>query len=318
MTLFWIIMGIIVVAIIYKHQKDKKKQPKEEVQSPIEIPGSSLKSKVKLIHIVGAIIGVILLIYFWYIVVPVFVIVLVWEKTNLEKRKKWQATTCLLIAMVVLSSITFYLNRPPSITILEPEDNIVVYTPKVTIKGLVTPKGAQLEINDLEKKTDDGNFSHFLDLREGKNIVRIKAETWFTKETSLTINRELTEEEIAAKEKAKAEAKARAEEMAEKRRKEAAAEAAKAKAEQEAWEQSKAGQICKAHPEWDKESCEKLANNKIWIGMTYDMLVYRRGKPDSKNVSNYGWGNEYQYCWWDWTPSCFYDKNGDGIIDSYN
>jgi len=57
-------------------------------------------------------------------------------------------------------------------------------------------------------------------------------------------------------------------------------------AEQKAWEASKAGQICKARPEWSKADCERLADNKIWIGMTFDMLKYKRGLPNSSNPSN--------------------------------
>ena len=52
--------------------------------------------------------------------------------------------------------------------------------------------------------------------------------------------------------------------------------------------------------------------------MTYDMLVFKYGKPDSANPSNYGSGNQMQYCWNNYHPSCFYDDNGDGKIDSYN
>lgn len=92
---------------------------------------------------------------------------------------------------------------------------------------------------------------------------------------------------------------------------------AKEETEQKAWEQSKAGKICKDNPEWDKSDCERLANNKIWVGMSLDMLKYKRGLPNVANPSNYGNGNEWQWCWWDYTPSCFYGGD-DGIIESYN
>jgi len=85
-----------------------------------------------------------------------------------------------------------------------------------------------------------------------------------------------------------------------------------------AWQKTKGGKICTNHPEWPKEDCDRLADNKIWIGMTYDMLVATQGKPDSANPSNYGSGNRMQYCWHNYTPSCFYDNNEDGIIDAYN
>lgn len=85
------------------------------------------------------------------------------------------------------------------------------------------------------------------------------------------------------------------------------------------WKQTPAGKLCAKHPAWSQEDCDKLAADKIWIGMTYDMLVYSNGgKPDSANPSNYGNGIRYQYCWDDYTPSCYYDNNNDGVIDAYN
>ncbi|MDB5204410.1 MAG: uncharacterized protein JWP09_438 [Candidatus Taylorbacteria bacterium] len=84
------------------------------------------------------------------------------------------------------------------------------------------------------------------------------------------------------------------------------------------WKSTKAGQLCAKHPDWSKEDCDSLASNKIKLGMTYDMLVYLRGKADHVNPSNYGNGTMYQYCWDDYTPDCFYDKDGDGTVDAYN
>ena len=84
------------------------------------------------------------------------------------------------------------------------------------------------------------------------------------------------------------------------------------------WNNPKAKQICLDNPGWTKNECEKLADGKIWIGMSYEMLKYKRGLPDSANPSNYGGGTEWQWCWLDYTPSCFYDTNNDGNIDSYN
>lgn len=89
-------------------------------------------------------------------------------------------------------------------------------------------------------------------------------------------------------------------------------------AEEKAWNQSKAGKICKENVGWTKEECQDLVDNKVWIGMTYDMLIAQRGKPNSANPSNYGNGTKWQWCWYDYKPSCFYDNNEDGITDSYN
>lgn len=86
---------------------------------------------------------------------------------------------------------------------------------------------------------------------------------------------------------------------------------------QEKFKNSKAGKIQKKHPEWTEEECENLSNNNIWIGMKYEMVVYLRGKPNHINTSNYGSGSEYQACWEDYNPSCFYFGE-DHIINSYN
>jgi hypothetical protein len=85
-----------------------------------------------------------------------------------------------------------------------------------------------------------------------------------------------------------------------------------------AFQKSPAGKLCIAHPTWAKDDCQLLIEKKFWVGMSVEQLVYLFGKPDHKNLSNYGGSNQYQYCWDNYNPSCFYDRNDDGIIDSYN
>ncbi|HRY59906.1 MAG TPA: zinc ribbon domain-containing protein [Patescibacteria group bacterium] len=101
--------------------------------------------------------------------------------------------------------------------------------------------------------------------------------------------------------------------------KEERAEATAQKLADPEWQNSRAGQIWKQHPLWTVEECEGVANGKIWVGMSYDMLVESYGsQPDSINPSNYGSGTQLQWCWRSYSPSCFYDRDGDKIIDSYN
>jgi hypothetical protein len=87
--------------------------------------------------------------------------------------------------------------------------------------------------------------------------------------------------------------------------------------EQAIFDKTPAGTIQKSHPTWSRDDCNKLVNGKIWIGMHIQMVVYLRGLPNNKNVSNYGDGNEYQYCWSNYQTSCFYTKE-DQIVYSYN
>jgi hypothetical protein len=62
---------------------------------------------------------------------------------------------------------------------------------------------------------------------------------------------------------------------------------------------------------------QRVKDREIWIGMPIKIVFYYRGGYNSKNISNYGNGNEYQFCWYDYTPSCFYCSE-DGIVTSYN
>ncbi len=84
------------------------------------------------------------------------------------------------------------------------------------------------------------------------------------------------------------------------------------------WENTtKAGALYKTHDTWSKEDCENVVQNKIWIGMSIDMLKYERGNPTLANPSNYGNGVKWQWCWEGFTPSCFYG-NENGIVTGYN
>ena len=83
-------------------------------------------------------------------------------------------------------------------------------------------------------------------------------------------------------------------------------------------ENKKAAKILDKHPNWSRSDCESLVKKQVWVGMSYDMLKYSRGLPNIANPSDYGSGIQWQWCWTGYTPSCFYDRNDDGIIDSYN
>jgi flagellar basal body-associated protein FliL len=89
------------------------------------------------------------------------------------------------------------------------------------------------------------------------------------------------------------------------------------KANQKKWHNTKAGSIQKKHPNWTAGECEKIANKQVWIGMSYEMLIYERGRPNHINPSDYGNGKQYQCCWDYDTPSCFY-LGEDQIVTSYN
>jgi amino acid transporter len=242
---------------------------------------------------------------FWYIVLPICAIVFVWRKTHLEKRRKWYATITILGIVAIFASIQLYLNRPPTIIITEPQDNITVQESTIEIKGSIIPQNTTLKINGKTVNTDKGNISYSVVLSEGENKIKILGGTWFKKEVNLTIKRELTDAEKEAKIQAEAKAK------------KAKAEAeAKAKAEQEAWERSKAGQICKEYPVWTKVECQNIADEKIWIGMTKDQATESWGKPHEINRTVYSSGVHEQWVMFDsiYTPYLYFEN---GILTSW-
>lgn len=85
------------------------------------------------------------------------------------------------------------------------------------------------------------------------------------------------------------------------------------------WRKTKAGQLCIKYLLWSADECEGVAGQKIWVGMSYEMLVESFGRePDSTKPSDYGNGTRVQWCYHTSPIMCFYDNNSDKIIDSYN
>jgi hypothetical protein len=236
-----------------------------------------------------------------------------WMKSKFEKKRKIIITSVVSGILLLVFVSNMYINRSPSIKILSPEDKTSIQAENILIKGKISPSDSSLTINGIDVKTESGSFDYNFSLNKSKenNQITLMA-TRKNKKTEkvLSITRIFTEDEKLAIEKAKEEAKIKAQ-------KEQEARIAKEKAELEAYNRTPAGMICKAHPEWSKTDCELLANRKIWIGMSYGMLKYLRGLPESANPSNYGSGTHWQWCWHDYTPSCFYGED-DGIITSYN
>ncbi|MDD4333264.1 MAG: hypothetical protein PHT51_04075 [Patescibacteria group bacterium] len=270
------------------------------------------------LKVILLIILVVSTLWLWYITIPLVSLWYIWKKSKINKKKKWIATGIVLLLFFSFCIYKIYSISGEPITIVEPQDNATFQgQDTVVIKGKVNPKfkGISLSVNSLPLTINNGDFFYEAKLEKEKNYFNFVSKySGMVSEKLFTINRTFTDEEKAQIEKQKAESEQKerdALQKAEEKKKQ------QELAEQKKWEQSKAGQICKNHPEWLKEECIRLSENKIWVGMSYDMLVYKRGKPNSATPSNYGSGNQWQWCWWDYTPSCFYGGD-DGIVESYN
>ena len=181
-------------------------------------------------------------------------------------------------------------------------------------------------VNWVDLKSNWGIYSKNISLSLASSDINIKASnSRYETVDQITILRDKTDEEIKTeqeaerikKEKEAQEEKQRLEKEAQ-IKKEEQEEKKKELAEQRAYEKSKAWKICKTHSNWSRGDCELLADNRIWIWMSYEMLIYTHWKPDTANPSNYWIWTQWQWCWHDYSPSCFYDNNDDGLIESYN
>jgi uncharacterized membrane protein YvbJ len=268
----------------------------------------------------GIVILIILSFQFWYITIPGSIIWYIWRKSKFNRKTSIIATAALVIVFAILEGTVAFTNRAPTLTITDPQNNYSIEAQTVSIKGKVNPVQSSLLINDTPVALDNqGSFTYQAQLPdEGNNTITITAANGGKQVSdNLTVSRIFTDAEKAAKAKAAADAEAAQQAEAAANAKAAQDAAAKAAADQAAYEKTPAGRLCTKHPDWMQDECQNVADNKIWIGMLYDMVTTERGLPNHINTSNYGNGNEYQACWYDITPSCFYFKSDD-IITSYN
>lgn len=265
-------------------------------------------------------IQVVLILSIWPIGIPAVVTWYIWKKAKLTKKQKLGWTFLPLILMLLLINSFMELLKTPTIKIFEPFNNSSFQAETTLVKGFVEPNDAELNINDTSVELSNGEFSYLAQLTDEENIFNFDAiNSNGITELKLIINRTFSEEEIAEYQAQKAEKEAKKLAELEERKKAEEEMEAKLEAERKVWERSKAGQLCAKYPSWSDFECEKVADQKYWIGMTYNMLIEsHRSKPNTANPSNYGGKTQWQWCWTYRTPSCFYDDNDDGIIDAYN
>ena len=275
--------------------------------------GGFRKSDIPALKVLGCIAAGIatiwLLFIAWYIPVFAGAMIAIWkglERISVKNKLIASGATVILIAAGI--GFQAYAERVPTITLTSPADNTTLQSGTTTVSGTVSPETSKVLVNGRTVTLENGSFTTQLSMPSEKNEISVVA-TNGSKNTTTTryVSRIFTPEEQAAREL-----------QAEADRQAAAKAEAGRKAEQARYDATRAGQLCKKHPNWSRDDCQNVADRKIWVGMEYKMLLEEIGQPNSKNLSNYGGGSEYQYCWNDRNPSCFYDNNNDGIIDAYN
>ncbi len=306
-------------AVICKHCKSSLSDSKTTDEKVKETQQTDWK---KIGKVVLWIVGISIGLSFWYVAVPALG---AWYLFKKRKNKFSQKINIILISLLSVVCIgvwllSLYADRQPILTIIEPQNETSLQAATISVQGIVEPSSSEVTINNLSVPVDgSGNFTYDVSLPKENNNLNIVAKNGGkTVSETLSVQRIFTPEELVEREQLRVEEETKKQARLEAKQKAQAEADAKAKAELAEYERSKAGQYCKKNPTWTKEECQLVADNRYWVGMTYDMLITLRGKPTSANPSNYGNGTRWQWCWTNRTPSCFYDKNGDNIIDSYN
>jgi len=198
--------------------------------------------------------------------------------------------------------------QPPSIL------SIVLYSAGIIIVILILVQTASQYVKLEEKKVKSEKFKS-----EKNNIlkqVQLQMHNKTYKEISYICNEyaDLNDEDLSTL--CSQAIKEEREERKEERKRLAAQESAEREADIKTYLGPKAWKIYKKYPHWSPDDCIRVSRGEYWIGMSRTMMVASLGKPNSAKPSNYGAGEQWQYCYTGF--QCFYDSNGDDIIDSYN
>lgn len=178
------------------------------------------------LNIVGKIFLCLISLIFWRVLIPILFFWYIWKKSHLDNKKK--VLYCSFFSLLFVLILYWY--RAPRIISLEPEDGFSIQAQEIVIKGSVNPKYSIVTINDSLVDVDNGIFSSNVKIPDENNIFIIKIENGgdtITKQ--IVIKRIFTEKEIAIK-----------------------------KAEQIAWDNSRAGIICKKYSELSKDACKGI------------------------------------------------------------
>ena len=246
---------------------------------------------------------------FWYILIPAIAIWYLWKKSKFSKRVKIAVSLVLLVVFSLLEGMIVYNGRTPTIIVTEPQNDLSVQAQSVMLKGKIIPSKSKVVINEKNTEVDkDGLFSYEMKLPDEQNVANIKATNGKNiATTSISIKRIFTAEEKAELDRQKAEVEAKKQAALEARNKAQAQAVAKTKAEQAAYENSKAGKLCKAHPTWIKEDCELIAKGKVHIGMTKEQAIAAWGNPGDINRTTSSFGVHEQ---WVYGSSYLYFEDG--------
>lgn len=78
--------------------------------------------------------------------------------------------------------------------------------------------------------------------------------------------------------------------------------------------EKRAKSIHDASPDWEKEDCINIAEGKIWVGMSKEMVLKSRGRPSDINRTVGSWGIHEQWVYGILGPYLYLE---DGVLTSW-
>lgn len=137
-----------------------------------------------------------------YLTIPGLILWWFYKKSKFSKKVKVIATTGvggLFILLIGWASISYANDTEPHLTVTEPAVSSTIQASQITIKGTYEPIDRKVWINGQEITATSGSFETTYQLKEGENKLDVTAGNWKRTHVYLTVTRDLTDAEKAAK-----------------------------------------------------------------------------------------------------------------------
>lgn len=137
-----------------------------------------------------------------YLTIPGLFLWWFYKKSRLSKKIKVIATAGvggLLLLLIAWASVSYANDAEPHLTVSKPTANTTIQAPQITIKGTYEPADRKVWINGQEVTATNGSFETTYQLKEGENKLDVTAGNWKRTHVYVTVTRELTDAEKAAK-----------------------------------------------------------------------------------------------------------------------
>lgn len=137
-----------------------------------------------------------------YLTIPGLILWWFYRKSKFSRKFKTISTSVvgeLVVILMTLGIIAYAKDIEPHLTVSEPASATSIKSQQIAIKGTYDPTDRKVWVNGKEVTTSDGSFEMQYQLKEGENKIEVTAGNWKRAHVYLTVTRELTDEEKAAR-----------------------------------------------------------------------------------------------------------------------